>query len=202
MFTESVKLHFEGIIAKKLDGVYEAGIRGWNWIKYKKAMNASLSDTIDVLVMGYTLGEGKRTAFGVGQFLTGVYDKTQDKFVTVSKIGTGLTDKQFREFIKRVKKSKTREKPPLYEVDKLLQPDVWLDPELVVEVSCDEITRSAVHTAGRILEPSKSGKAFQVKTPGYALRFPRLERFRDDRRPEDATSVKEIESMFTKQGQR
>lgn len=202
MFDESVKLHFEGIIAKKIDGEYEAGVRGWNWIKYKKAMNKKLSDTIDVLVMGYTRGEGKRTAFGVGQFLTGAYDKKADNFVTVSKIGTGLTDEQFREFFNRVKKLRAKEKPPLYEIDKLLTPDVWLEPELVVEVSCDEITRSAVHTAGRVMQPSKSGKAFSVKTAGFALRFPRLERFRDDRRPEDATTVTEIEKMYKGQSRK
>jgi len=200
MFEDSVRLNFEGIIAKKLDGVYQAGIRGWNWIKYKKAMNRKLSDTIDVLVMGFTKGEGKRTAFGVGQFLTGVYDSKVDKFLTVSKIGTGLTDEQFREFISRVKKLHAREKPPLYEIDKLLTPDIWLEPELVVEVSCDEITRSAVHTAGRVMQPSKSGKAFSVKTAGFALRFPRLERFRDDRRPQDATTVAEVEKMYRQQG--
>lgn len=202
MFEESVKLHFEGIIAKKLDGVYEAGMRGWNWIKYKRAMNTQLADTIDVLVMGYTLGEGKRTDFGVGQFLTGVYDKKQDTFLTTSKIGTGLTDEQFREFVKRVHKFKTKKMPPLYDTDKLLTPDVWLEPGLVVEVSCDEITRSAVHTAGRVLQPSKSGKAFSVKTPGFALRFPRLVRFRDDKRPEDVTTVTEVANLFQKQMKR
>lgn len=200
VFDDAVAKHFEGIIAKKLSGEYEAGVRGWNWIKFKKAMSKKLADTIDVLVMGYTKGEGKRTAFGVGQFLTGVYDKKRDKFETVSKIGTGLTDEQFHEFFTRVKKLHAREKPPLYEVDKLLTPDVWLEPELVVEVSCDEITRSAVHTAGRVMEPSKSGKALSVKTPGFALRFPRLERFRDDKRPGDVTTLSEIAHLFTQQG--
>lgn len=200
VFNDSIAKHFEGIMAKKLNGVYEAGVRGWNWIKYKKAMNKKLNDTIDVLVMGYTKGEGKRTAFGVGQFLTGVYDAKHDKFVTVSKIGTGLTDEQFREFFRRVKQLETKEKPVLYETDKLLDPDIWLTPQLVVEVSCDEITRSAVHTAGRIMEPSKSGKAWVVKTAGFALRFPRLERFRDDKRPEDVTTIIEINHMYQKQG--
>ena len=202
MFDDSVAKHFEGIMAKKLDGLYEAGVRGWNWIKFKKAMSKKLSDTIDVLVMGYTMGEGKRTTFGVGQFLTGVYDEDQDKFVTTSKIGTGLTDEQFREFIKRVKKLEVKEKPKEYDVDKLLPPDVWLRPSLVVEVGSDEITRSAVHTAGRGLKPSKSGKAFDVATPGFALRFPRLENFRDDKKATDATSVKEIAEMFKKQFQK
>src|SRR3989344_5610107 len=88
IFTESVSLHFEGIIAKKLSGPCEAGVRGWNWIKFKKAMDAKLSDTVDCVVMGYTLGEGKRTAFGVGQFLAGIYDPKQDKFLTITKVGT------------------------------------------------------------------------------------------------------------------
>ncbi len=201
MFEESVKLHFEGIIAKKLDGLYEAGIRGWNWIKYKRAMNTRLADTIDVLVMGYTLGEGKRTDFGVGQFLTGVYDKKKDMYLTVTKIGTGLTDLQFKEFVRRAHKFKTKAKPLAYEVDKLFTPDVWMDPGMIVEVGCDEITRSAAHTAGRVLQPSKSGKAFDVKTPGYALRFPKLVRFRDDKQPGDATTVVEVASMYNLQNQ-
>ena len=202
VFDDSIRKHFEGIIAKKLDGLYEAGMRGWSWIKFKKAMSKKLMDTVDVLVMGYTKGEGKRTDFGVGQFLTGVYDLKQEKYVTISKIGTGLTDEQFREFYKRVHKLETKEKPQEYDVEKLLTPDVWLKPGLVVEVSCDEITRSAVHSAGRVMEPSKSGKALSVKLAGFALRFPRLERFRDDKRPEDATSVKELESMFAAQSKR
>jgi DNA ligase-1 len=43
---------------------------------------------------------------------------------------------------------------------------------------------------------SKSGGAQEVKIPGFALRFPRLVDFRDDKVPEDATSVKEVEEMF------
>lgn len=196
LFDESLKQGFEGIIAKRLDGAYQAGMRGFNWIKFKKAMSARLMDTFDVLVMGYTKGEGKRTIFGVGQFLTGVYDQNLDRFVTISKIGTGLTDEQFREFIKRVKPLEVKEKPKSYEVDKLLEADIWLKPSLVVEVAADEITRSQVHTSGRIMGPSKSGKAQEVKSPGYALRFPRLISFRDDKKPKDATTLTEVIKMF------
>ncbi|MCU0290118.1 MAG: DNA ligase, partial [Acidobacteria bacterium] len=82
LFNRSIKEGYEGIIAKRLTGAYQAGMRGWNWIKFKKAMSKKLMDTFDVLVMGYTRGEGKRTDFGVGQFLTGIYDQKRDKFVT------------------------------------------------------------------------------------------------------------------------
>ncbi len=49
------------------------------------------------------------------------------------------------------------------------------------------------------MKASKSGSAFDVDVPGYALRFPRLQKFRDDRKPEDVTSLKEIENMFVAQ---
>ena len=195
LFDRSVRQGFEGIIAKRLDGVYQAGMRGFNWIKFKRAMSKKLMDTFDVLVMGYTFGEGKRTAFGIGEFLTGVYDEKKDQFVTVTKIGTGLTDEQFREFKKRVKSLEVSDKPKNYLVDKLIEADIWLKPLLVVEVSADEVTRSQVHTAGRVMGVSKSGKGELVVTPGYSLRFPRLERFRDDKKAEDITTISEIEKM-------
>lgn len=195
-FDDAISRGLEGILAKKLDGTYQAGARGWSWIKLKRSYSSKLDDTIDCLVMGYYLGQGKRTGFGIGAFLIGVYDKKTDKFLTVAKIGTGLTDDEWRELAKRGTKLKSKEKPPLYEVDKILTPDVWVEPEIIVEIKADELTRSSVHTAGRILKPSKSGSAFDIDVPGYALRFPRLERFRDDKKPEDSTTLKEIEEMF------
>jgi DNA ligase-1 len=198
-FDDAVSRGLEGILAKKLDGKYQAGARGWNWIKFKRSYSAHLEDTIDCVVMGYNAGKGKRTAFGLGAFLIGVYDETNDVFVTIAKIGTGLTDDEWRELYKRAGKLKAHEKPPLYEVDKLLFPDVWIEPEIVVEIRADEITRSPIHTAGRRLKPSKSGEAFVVDVPGYALRFPRLEKFRDDKKPGDSTTLKEVEEMFEAQ---
>lgn len=195
-FDKCIAEGLEGILAKKLDGVYQAGARGWSWIKLKRSYQSKLNDTVDCVVMGYYAGRGKRTSFGLGAFLIGVYDEKQDKFVTIAKIGTGLTDKEWKELHKRAEKIKSTHKPALYEVDKWLEPDVWVDPSIVVEIKADELTRSPVHTAGRTLKPSKSGSAFDVDVPGYALRFPRLERFRDDKKPTDATTLVEIEEIF------
>ncbi|OGH12091.1 MAG: hypothetical protein A2857_03140 [Candidatus Levybacteria bacterium RIFCSPHIGHO2_01_FULL_36_15] len=197
-FQEAVSLGLEGVMAKRLEGVYQAGARSWNWIKYKRSYSGKLEDTIDAVVMGYNSGKGKRTGFGLGAFLIGVYDDRHDMFVTVSKIGTGLTDQEWRDLYERASKIKTDKKPPLYDVDKMLAPDVWVKPLIVVEIRADEITRSPIHTAGRKLKPSKSGEAFNVETPGFALRFPRLERFRD-KKPEDATTISEIKEMYKSQ---
>lgn len=196
-FEDSVTHGLEGIIAKKLDGVYQAGARGSNWIKFKRSYaSSSLEDTIDCVVMGYDAGKGKRSGFGIGAFLVGVYDEKKDMFVTMAKIGTGLTDDEWREMKKRCDGIVSTDKPAIYEVDNGMSVDAWVQPEIVVEILADEITRSPIHTAGRVMKASKSGSAFDVDVPGFALRFPRLQKFRDDKRIEDATTVKEIEDIF------
>ena len=181
IFTLSVKKGLEGIMAKRLDGVYQAGARGWNWIKYKKSYNSQLEDTIDAVVMGYDFGQGKRQGFGIGDFLIGVYEKKSDKFLTVAKIGTGLTDDEWKNLKELSIKYQVSSMPKRYVVDKKMHCDVWLEPKLVVEILADEITKSPVHTAG------------------LALRFPRLKTFRQ-KQPEDTTTVDEIKKMFLRQG--
>ena len=129
----------------------------------------------------------------------GVYDHKSETFKTVAKIGTGLTDEEWKELKVKSQKSKVKSKPENYDVDKMMDCDIWIEPKIVVEVRADEITRSPVHTAGRKLKLSKSGSAFDVDVPGFALRFPRLERFRPDKNPDDSTSLKELEQMFASQ---
>lgn len=198
-FQKQAKKGLEGIMAKKLSGVYQAGARGWNWIKLKKSYASKLSDTIDAVVMGFDFGQGKRSSFGIGDFLIGIFDKKRDKFVTMAKIGTGLTDEEWKTLKIKSEKLKVKEKPKNYEVDEMMNCDVWIAPSIVVEIRADEITRSPVHTAGRIMGPSKSGSAFEVKEAGYAMRFPRLERFRDDKNPQDATTLSEVKGLVRKQ---
>lgn len=201
LFEEDIARGLEGIIAKKRDGVYQAGGRGFNWIKYKKSYSSSLQDTIDCLIMGYDTGKGKRTGFGIGAFLVGVYDVKKDQFATVAKIGTGLTDDEWRSLKKMIdtKHLISESSPALYQIDKNLICDVWVKPRLVVEIRADEITHSPVHTAGRVMRATKTGKGEEVEIPGFALRFPRLERFRDDKRPEDVTTLKELTNLYHQQ---
>lgn len=199
IFDESITRGLEGIMAKKLDGDYGAGARNFNWIKLKRSYASKLDDNIDALVMGYDFGQGKRSGFGIGDFLIGVYDEKNDMFKTIAKIGTGLSDEEWRSLKLKTEDLSKKEKPVLYDVDKLMECDIWVEPKIVLVVKADEITRSPVHTCGREMEPSKSGTAMAVKLPGYALRFPRLVEFRDDKRPEDATTVKEITDMYKMQ---
>jgi len=181
IFTESINQGLEGIMAKKLTGKYQAGARDWNWIKFKHSYSSKLMDTFDCLVMGYDYGKGKRTGFGLGAFLVGIYDQQKDRYVTIAKIGTGLTDKEWRKLKGKSQKLKAKIKPKDYLVNKAQECDVWLNPEIVVEIRADEITKSPIHTAK------------------LALRFPRLENFRDDKKPNQTTSLKELQQIYQKQ---
>jgi DNA ligase-1 len=184
---DSVQKGLEGIVAKKLDSVYQAGARSFNWVKLKRAQAGQLQDTVDCVILGYIYGRGKRAAFGAGALLVGVYDEENEEFATVTKIGTGLTDEEWREVRARCDRITVEHRPA--RVNAILIPSVWVEPRVVIEVLADEITRSPVHTAGR-----RNGE------PGYALRFPRLASFRgDDKRPEDATTVREIITMYEQQ---
>ncbi|MBL7036947.1 ATP-dependent DNA ligase, partial [Candidatus Microgenomates bacterium] len=109
---------YEGIMVKKLDSSYVPGRTGWRWVKMKQTSThiAKVADTVDCLVMGYSVGKGKRAEFGMGRFLVGISDG--DKIKTTTKIGTGLTDAQFREMKKRLTKLEVKTKPKQYELHK------------------------------------------------------------------------------------
>lgn len=179
-FRDMLRRGLEGIIAKRPDAPYQAGVRGFDWVKLKRAYQSRLRDTVDLVIVGYLRGRGKRTALGIGSLLTAVYDPEGDRFRTVAKIGSGLPEDAWRMLRARLDRSATTAKPR--RVDSLITPDVWVEPRIVVEVLADEITRSPRHTCGR-----RGGE------PGYALRFPRLVGgIRSDKAPADATSEAEV----------
>jgi len=188
---DNISQGLEGVVVKRPDSKYQAGARNFNWVKLKRHTSGELNDTVDLVLLGYYFGKGKRAEFGVGALLAGVYDAEKDRFATITKLGTGLSDAEWRQIHERADKLQVDHRPA--RVDSILTPDVWLEPEVVVEVMADEITPSPRHTAG------KAGE----EEPGFALRFPRVVSFRGaDKRPEDATTVKEIAQLFRQQRER
>jgi len=184
---DNISRGLEGVVAKRLDSPYQAGARNFNWVKLKRNTSGQLNDTIDVVLLGYYRGRGRRADFGAGAVLAGVYDGEKDEFATITKIGTGLSDAGWREMHDRARALEVDQRPA--RVNSILVPDVWLRPEIVVEVLADEITPSPRHTAGMTAEE-----------PGMALRFPRIVSFRGaDKRAEDATTVREVQEMRRQQ---
>jgi DNA ligase-1 len=187
---DNISQGLEGVVVKRPDSKYQAGARNFNWVKLKRHTSGELSDTVDLVLLGYYFGKGKRAEFGVGALLAGVYDADNDRFATITKLGTGLSDAEWRQIHERADQLQVAERPA--RVESILVPDVWLKPEVVVEVIADEITPSPRHTAGKVGDE-----------PGFALRFPRVVSFRGaDKRAEDATTVKEIAELFRQQHQR
>jgi DNA ligase 1 len=186
-FDEQVGGGQEGIIAKRLDSVYQAGGRNFNWIKLKRTYGSELSDTVDAVVVGYLRGRGARARLGIGALLAAVYDAATDTFKTIGKVGSGLSEANWIKLREQLDGQAVDEKPA--RVESRLVPDVWVEPRFLVTILADEITRSPVHTA-----------TMDDSGTGLALRFPRVVGFiREDKSPEDATTVEEIQKMYAMQ---
>ncbi|MDR5708428.1 MAG: ATP-dependent DNA ligase [Armatimonadota bacterium] len=183
-FEQAVQEGCEGLVCKSPGGVYQAGARGWLWIKFKREYRSELTDSVDLVVVGALHGRGRR-AGTYGALLMAAYDPEEDAFPTVCKVGTGFTDEFLLELPKRLAPFVRREKPP--RVTSRMVPDVWIEPALVFEIVGAEITLSPIHTAGwgRVREGA-----------GLAIRFPRFLRVREDKSPTDATTVEELVEMY------
>jgi len=189
-FEKTVESGSEGIMCKSMnqDSVYQAGARGWLWIKYKRDYRSEMTDTVDLVVVGAFHGRGKR-AGTYGAFLLAAYDPDKDVFETVTKVGTGFTDADLEKLPKMLKKHQISHKHP--RVDSTIEMDVWFEPAVVIETRGAEITLSPIHTCAMNVIRAASG---------LAIRFPRFTgKYRVDKSAEDATTIKEIVEMYRSQ---
>jgi len=190
IFAEAVEAGCEGVIVKSVgeDSVYRAGARGWQWIKFKRDYRSEMIDTVDLVVVGAFHGRGRRRG-KFGALLTAVYNEERDVFQTVCKVGSGFKDEDLERFTEMINQLKIPHKHA--RVESLMTPDVWVEPSIVLEIIGAEVTLSPVHTC-----------AWGVLKEGYGLgiRFPRYTgRLRTDKKPEDATTDREIVEMYRRQ---
>jgi len=186
-FLKAIEEGCEGLVCKSImkDSVYQAGARGWLWIKYKRDYKSEMTDTVDLVVVGAFHGRGRR-AGTYGALLLAAYNPETDTFETVTKCGTGFTDEDLAKLPKMMEKHLILHKHP--RVYSMLEADVWFEPSVVIEVLGAEITLSPVHTCGM---------GVIRKGSGLAIRFPRFTgNYRIDKAAEDATTVKEIVEMY------
>lgn len=168
-FKDSKKAGNEGVIMKKLDSVYKPGARVGLWVKYKEAM-----EDLDLVIVGAEWGTGKRAQW-LSSFVLACRHK--DRFLEIGKVGTGV-------------KEKKEEGVSFGELTKLLKPliisekgkTVKVKPEILIEVSYEEIQKSPIYESG------------------FALRFPRFRRLRHmERRPEDASTLEYVKELYKSQ---
>ncbi len=189
-FEEAIENGCEGLICKAIgkDSVYQAGARGWLWIKYKRDYKSEMTDTVDLVVVGAFHGRGRR-AGTYGALLLATYNKERDVFETVTKCGTGFTDKDLAGFPEILKKHEVPRKHS--RVLSTLEADIWFEPAVVLEILGAEITLSPIHT---------SAMDSVRKRSGLAIRFPRFTgKYRTDKAAEDATTSEEVLEMYHKQ---
>jgi DNA ligase 1 len=165
--------------------VYQAGARGWQWIKLKRDYRTELSDTVDLVVIGAFAGRGRRAGV-YGALLLAAYDPAAEVFAAVSKCGTGFSDADLAALPARLAPLRRPERPA--RVDARQEPDVWFEPGLVLEILSAELTLSPNYTAGWGLIKEDAG---------LAMRFPRFTgRWRDDKSAQDATTVQEMVDLY------
>jgi len=177
-FNEARSAGTEGIIAKSInhDSVYQAGNRGYLWIKLKGLEGGKLKDSVDVVLVGAFYGRGRRKGV-YGTYIGAVYDSENDAFEAFTRIASGWTDEIMESLMKDVKKYEVKRKPINVKCEDT--PDVWITPEIVIEIIGDEITISD-----------------KFSSLGYSLRFPVFQRFRPEKGPKDVTTVEEIKVLY------
>jgi DNA ligase-1 len=152
----------EGVMAKDLASPYEPGGRGRRWYKVKAA------ETVDCVIVAADRGSGRRQGW-LSNYHLAVQDG--DAFAEVGKTFKGLTDVQFAEMTERLRALAVADDGYT----------VRVRPEVVVEVTYNEIQKSPTYPSG------------------LALRFARISRLRDDKGPGQITTLDELRALYERQ---
>lgn len=192
LLDQSISASCEGLMVKMLDGVeshYEPSRRSQNWLKVKKDYLSGAGDSLDLVVLGAYYGKGKRTSV-YGAFCLACYNPIAENYEFISKIGTGFSEELLEQLYNDLSPITIDRAKPFYDHSpaKNEQPDVWFEPRYVWEVKTADLTLSPKYRAAH----GEFGK-------GVSLRFPRLLRVRDDKKPDEATSSRQVAEMYRKQ---
>jgi len=171
-YQRALDLGQEGIMIKNLDAPYMFGRHVGGWYKIKPTM-----ENLDLVIIGAEWGTGKRAGW-FGSLILGCRDPDTGEFLECGMLGTGIKEK--------------KESPgdvTFEEITQMLKPliikeegkKVWVKPKIVVEVSYEEIQRSPNYASG------------------FALRFPRFVRLREDKSPEEADTLERIKKLYESQ---
>ena len=185
---KSIEFGCEGLVVKQTDSPYRAGARGFAWTKIKREYRSELVDSLDLVVIGGSHGRGRRVG-KYGALLLAIFDKNENVFKSVCKVGSGFTDEVLEELFEELGKYKIPKKHT--RVYSKLEMDTWFTPTIVIEIIASEITLSPEYDAGM----DSIRKGF-----GLSLRFPKFtKKIRRDKNPQDITDESELIQMYRKQ---
>ncbi len=134
-------LGLEGVVAKRLESVYEAGRRSRAWLKVKN------HNSQEFVIGGWVPGKGARSS-SLGALLIGYYESTEPdaRLRYAGRVGTGLTDNELRRLVELLEPLR-RETSPFTPASRV-KDAVFVEPELVAEVEFTEWT-----SAGAVRAP-------------------------------------------------
>lgn len=167
-YKESLKAGNEGVIIKNLQKKYTPGRRVKGWIKFKPSL-----EPLDLVIVGATHGEGKRSEFLSSYILA---CKSDDKLLECGMSSSGLKEKSqqgltYKEVTEMLNKL----------ITKTQGRTVYVKPQIVVEVLYEEIQKSPTYSSG------------------FALRFPKISRLRQDKPLKDIATLKDLKRIYAKQ---
>jgi DNA ligase-1 len=156
----------EGIVVKAIGSPYAAGRRGSSWVKVKPV------HTYDLVVLACEWGSGRRRGW-LSNLHLGALDAEGEfgdpgSYVMVGKTFKGLTDALLTWQTERFQELEVRRTANT----------VWVAPLVVVEIAIDGVQKSSRYPGG------------------IALRFARVKRYRDDKRPEEADSIQTLRGLL------
>ncbi|WP_036510851.1 MULTISPECIES: non-homologous end-joining DNA ligase [Nocardia] len=154
VLAESARLGLEGIVCKRLDSPYLPGRRSPLWTKVKNVNDQ------EIVIVGWRPGAGRR-AGRIGSLLMGVHDEAGE-LVYIGNVGTGFTQAMLDDL--QAKLRPLRRQTPT--VTAPVKDAIWVEPELVGEVSFTERTGDGRlrHPSWRGLRPDKTPD--EVNAPG------------------------------------
>ncbi|MHA1921648.1 MAG: ATP-dependent DNA ligase [Candidatus Heimdallarchaeota archaeon] len=188
-FEHAIESGCEGIMAKDIrkETSYQAGNRGFLWIKHKFDYTTAFADSYDFVVVGGFYGKGRRKGT-LGTLLMAALNPEEERFETVCKLGSGFTDEDLIKITEELMEIKVDKKPK--DVYSKMVADVWVPPIKVYEIQGADLSTSPIHTCA--MDEIK-------KDTGIAIRFPRFIRYRDDKGPDFATTTSEVISAYKRQ---
>lgn len=162
-YQQAVSEGYEGVMVKRLDSLYTPGVRGRLWVKVKAC------ESLDLVIVAADWGYGRRKGWLSNYHLAAVDAETGD-LLEVGKTFKGLTDEEFRAMTSRLLQLKTGERAGT----------VFVRPQVVVEVTFNQLQRSRIYGSG------------------LALRFARISRIRDDKPPDQIDTIQRLREIYRK----
>ncbi len=168
-YKESLKQGFEGIMAKSLKATYKPGRRVGYGVKLKPVM-----EELDLVITKAEWGTGKRSRWITSYTISCLNE--ENELVEMGKVGTGLKELESEglSFSKM-----TELLTPLIIKEK--GKELTIKPEIIIEVHYEEIQTSPTYSSG------------------YALRFPRIIRLRNDKGMDEIADITQIDLLFKNQ---